>query len=132
FDAPQVRVTIDRDRAANLGASVSDIGTTLGLLVGGGAVAQFDRDSNSYDIVTQVPSEWRDNPERLNDFFVRSSSGAMLPLSAVIKLDPGVAASSIEQFNQLNSATLSAMPMPGVSTGTALAKLEEIAGEVLP
>ena len=132
FDAPQVRVTIDRDRAANLGVSVSDIGTTLGLLVGGGAVAQFDRDSNSYDIVTQVPSEWRDNPERLNDFFVRSSSGAMLPLSAVINLAPGVAASSIEQFNQLNSATLSAMAMPGVSSGTALAKLEEIAAEVLP
>ncbi len=132
FDAPQVRVTIDRDRAANLGVSVSDIGTTLGLLVGGGAVAQFDRDSNSYDIVTQVPADWRDNPERLNDFFVRSSSGAMLPLSSVINLDPGVAASSIEQFNQLNSATLSAMAMPGVSTGTALAKLEEIAAEVLP
>ncbi len=125
-------MTIDRDRAANLGVSVSDIGTTLGLLVGGGAVAQFDRDSNSYDIVTQVPSEWRDNPERLNDFFVRSSSGAMLPLSAVINLAPGVAASSIEQFNQLNSATLSAMAMPGVSSGTALAKLEEIAAEVLP
>ncbi|WP_112310201.1 efflux RND transporter permease subunit [Pseudogemmobacter bohemicus] len=132
FDAPQVRVTIDRDRAANLGVSVSDIGTTLGLLVGGGAVAQFDRDSNSYDIVTQVPADWRDNPERLNDFFVRSSSGAMLPLSAVITLNPGVAASSIEQFNQLNSATISAMPMPGVATGTALAKLEEIAAEVLP
>ncbi|MCL4066240.1 efflux RND transporter permease subunit [Pseudomonas sp. GX19020] len=132
FDAPQVRVTIDRDRAANLGVSVSDIGTTLGLLVGGGAVAQFDRDSNSYDIVTQVPSEWRDNPERLNDFFVRSSSGAMLPLSAVINLAPGVAASSIEQFNQLNSATLSAMAMPGIASGTALAKLEEIAAEVLP
>ncbi|NPD16525.1 MMPL family transporter [Xinfangfangia sp. D13-10-4-6] len=132
FDAPQVRVTIDRDRAANLGVSVSDIGTTLGLLVGGGAVAQFDRDSNSYDIVTQVPVDWRDNPERLNDFFVRSSSGAMLPLSSVISLNPGVAASAIEQFNQLNSATLSAMPMPGVSTGTAVAKLEEIAAEVLP
>ncbi|VDC21171.1 efflux RND transporter permease subunit [Pseudogemmobacter humi] len=132
FDAPQVRLTIDRDRAANLGVSVSDIGTTLGLLVGGGAVAQFDRDSNSYDIITQVPREWRDNPERLSEFFVRSSTGAMLPLSSVVTLNPGVSAASIEQFNQLNSATLQAMPMPGLSTGVALAELERITAEVLP
>ncbi|MCB5411396.1 efflux RND transporter permease subunit [Pseudogemmobacter faecipullorum] len=132
FDAPQVKLTIDRDRAATLGVTVSEIGTTLGLLVGGGAVSQFDRDSNSYDIITQVPREWRDNPERLGEFFVRSASGEMLPLSSVITLNPGVAASSIEQFNQLNSATLSAMPFPGLSTGPALAELERIAAEVLP
>lgn len=132
FDAPQVRVVIDRDRAANLGVAVSDIGSTLGLLVGGGAIAQFDRDSNSYDIVTQVPAEWRDNPERLTEFFVRSGSGAMVPLSSVVSLDLGVTVASIEQFNQLNSATLSAMPMLGLSSGVALAELDRIAAEVLP
>ena len=51
FDAPQVTITIDRDRAAAMNLPVSDIGTTLSLLVGGGQVAQFDRDSNSYDII---------------------------------------------------------------------------------
>ena len=132
FDAPQARVVIDRDRAANLGVAVSDIGNTLGLLVGGGAIAQFDRDSNSYDIVTQVPAEWRDNPERLTEFFVRSGSGAMVPLSSVVSLDLGVTVASIEQFNQLNSATLSAMPMIGLSSGVALAELDRIAAEVLP
>ncbi len=132
FDAPQVRVVIDRDRAANLGVAVSEIGNTLGLLVGGGAVAQFDRDSNSYDIITQVPDIWRDNPEKLTEFFVRSGSGAMVPLSSVVSLNPGVTAASIEQFNQLNAATLSALPMPGLSSGVALAELERIAAEVLP
>ena len=132
FDSPQVRITIDRDRAANLGVSVAEIGSTLGLLVGGGAIAQFDRDSNSYDVIMQVPDDWRDNPEKLTEFFVRSSSGAMVPLSSVVSLNPGVAASAIEQFNQLNSATLSALPMPGLSTGVALAELERIAAEVLP
>ncbi|WP_395541753.1 efflux RND transporter permease subunit [Neotabrizicola sp. sgz301269] len=132
FDAPQMRITIDRDRAAQLGVSVSEIGNTLGLLVGGGAVAQFDRDSNSYDVITQVPKEWRDNPEKLGQFFVRSSSGQMVPLSSVVTLNPGVSAAAIEQFNQLNSATLSAMPMIGLSTGVALAELERIAAETLP
>jgi len=132
YDAPQVRVVIDRDRAANLGVSVAEIGNTLSLLVGGGAVAQFDRDSNSYDVITQVPDAWRDNPERLTEFFVRSGSGAMVPLSSVVTLDPGVTAASIEQFNQLNAATLSAMPMPGLSSGVALAELDRIAAETLP
>ncbi len=132
FNAQQVVITIDRDRAAALNLPVSDIGTTLGLLVGGGAVAQFDRDSNSYDIIMQVPQEYRENPERLGDFFVRSTTGAMVPLSAVLTISTGVAASAIEQFNQLNSATISALPLPGVTTGDGLATLEEIARPILP
>jgi len=132
FDAPQVRITIDRDRAAELGVSVADIGSTLGIMVGGGAVAQFDRDSNSYDVITQVPAEWRDNPERLSEFFVRARSGQMVPLSSVVSISPRVTAAAIEQFNQLNAATLAGMPMIGLSTGEALAELERIAAEVLP
>ena len=132
FDAPQVRMTIDRDRAASLNVPVSDIGTTLGLLVGGNAVAQFDRDSNSYDIITQVPQEFRANPEQLGGYFVRSASGEMVPLSSVVSIETGVAAAAIEQFNQLNASTLSALPLPGVSTGDGLATLVAAANEVLP
>ncbi|MES2665550.1 MAG: efflux RND transporter permease subunit [Pseudomonadota bacterium] len=132
FDAPQITVTIDRDRAASLNVPVSEIGNTLGLLVGGGGVAQFDRDSNSYDIITQVPAEWRNNPESLGQFFVRSATGVMVPLSSVVTIKTGAAAASIEQFNQLNSATLTALPALGTSTGTGLANLEAIAAEVMP
>ena len=79
FDSPEVRVTIDRERAAALNVPVSDIGSTLGLLVGGGSIGQFDRDSNSYDIITQVPREFRDNPESLGQFFVRAATGRWCP-----------------------------------------------------
>ena len=132
FDAPQVEIRIDRDRAAELGVSVAEIGNTLGLLVGGGRVAQFDRDSNSYDIIPQVPRAWRFNPEQLLDFFVRSASGEMVPLSSVVTLHPQVTAAQIEQFNQLNSTTLQAMPMVGMASGDGLAALEKIANEVMP
>ncbi len=132
FDAPQVTVTIDRDRAAALNISVRDIGTTLGLLVGGAEVAQFDRDSNSYDIIPQVPQEFRDNPQRLGEYFVRSATGEMVPLSAVVHISTNASPAAIEQFNQLNSATISALPVPGVTTGTGLATIEEIARSVLP
>ncbi|MGD9914419.1 MAG: efflux RND transporter permease subunit [Rhizobiaceae bacterium] len=132
FDAPQVTVSIDRDRAAALNLPIRDIGTTLGLLVGGGAVAQFDRDSNSYDIIMQVPQEYRENPERLGEFFVRSVSGEMVPLSAVVSISTNASPASIEQFNQLNSATISALPLPGVTTGDGLATVESIARQSLP
>lgn len=132
YNAPQITVKIDRDRAAALNLPASDIGRTLGLLVGGGAVAQFDRDSNSYDVILQVPEEYRNNPERLGDFYVRSTTGAMVPLSAVITVSTGVAPSAIEQFNQLNSTTLSALPIPGVSTGDGLQTLVDAAQPLLP
>lgn len=132
YDAPQVTVTIDRDRAAALNLPIADIGRTLTLLVGGAEVAQFDRDSNSYDIIPQVPQEFRDNPEKLGQYFVRSVTGEMVPLSAVVKISTNAAPAAIEQFNQLNSATISALPLPGVTTGDGLKALEDIARENLP
>ncbi|MDR7033299.1 efflux RND transporter permease subunit [Mesorhizobium sp. BE184] len=131
YDAPQVTVTIDRDRAAALNLPIADIGRTLTLLVGGAEVAQFDRDSNSYDIITQVPQEFRNNPEKLGDYFVRSVSGDMVPLSAVVKISTNSAPAAIEQFNQLNSATISALPLPGVTTGDGLKTIEDIANQTL-
>ena len=132
FDAPQVTVAVDRERAAALNIPAREIGTTLGVLVGGGAIAQFDRDSNSYDIITQVPERYRNNPQSLGDFFVRSATGDMVPLSAVVSISTDASPASIEQFNQLNSATISALPLPGVTTGDGLATIENIAGPLLP
>ncbi|RUV93999.1 efflux RND transporter permease subunit [Mesorhizobium sp. M1A.F.Ca.IN.022.07.1.1] len=132
FDAPQVTVTIDRERAAALNLPIADIGNTLTLLVGGAEVAQFDRDSNSYDIIPQVPQEFRDNPAKLGEYFVRSVDGKMVPLSAVVHISTNASPAAIEQFNQLNSATISALPLPGVTTGDGLKVLEDLARETLP
>ncbi|BAB50501.1 efflux RND transporter permease subunit [Mesorhizobium japonicum] len=132
YDSPQVTVTIDRDRAAALNLPIADIGRTLTLLVGGAEVAQFDRDSNSYDIIPQVPQQFRDNPERLGEYFVRSVTGEMVPLSAVVNISNNASPAAIEQFNQLNSSTISALPLPGVTTGDGLKVLEDIARESLP
>ncbi|WP_299129972.1 efflux RND transporter permease subunit [uncultured Amaricoccus sp.] len=132
YDQPEIRVTIDRDRAASLNVSVAEIGNTLGLLVGGGSVGQFDRDSNSYDIITQVPREWRNNPERLGEFFVRAANGDMVPLSSVVTVSTTASVAAVEQFNQLNSATISALPLPGVTSGDGLATIRAIMEESLP
>jgi len=132
YSQPQARVLIDRDRAAAVGVNVSEIGTTLTALVGGGTVSRFDRDSRSYDVITQVDRADRFNPESLRDYYVRSSTGTMVPLSAVITVQTQASPVAIEQFNQLNSATISGLPLPGVATGDALQALRDIAAEVMP
>jgi multidrug efflux pump len=132
FDKPQITVLIDRERAASLGVAVSDIANTLTLLVGENSVSKFDRDARAYDIIPQVPQHYRFNPESLGQFFVRSQSGVMVPLSSLVTIDTQASAPAIEQFNQLNSATLSGLPRPGVTTGDALQALQEIAAAQLP
>jgi len=132
FDTPKVNVLIDRNRAAALGVSVADIGNTLTLLVGENGVSKFDREARAYDIIPQVPQKYRLNPESLGEFFVRAQSGEMVPLSSVVSINTIGSAPAIEQFNQLNSATLSALPRPTVTSGEGLATLQQIATEVLP
>ncbi len=132
FDAPQVTVSIDRDRAMAIGVPISEIGATLAVLVGEGRASRFDRDSNSYDIIPQVPQRYRSDPDRLGEFFVRSASGKMVPLSSVVTVTTGAAPAAIEQFNQLNSATITALPLPGVTTTEGLRVIRDIARPLLP
>ena len=132
FNAPQTTIEVDRERASAMGVTVSEIGATLGLMTGGGKIAQFDRDNNSYDIIMQVPDEYRRNPSKLGEFYVRSASGEMVPLSAVVKISNNASPTAIEQFNQLNSSTITALPMPGVTTGDGLATIVNIAKAKLP
>ncbi|ANY78585.1 multidrug efflux protein [Microvirga ossetica] len=132
YETPRARITVDRDRAAALGVPVSEIGTTLGALVGGAPISKFDRDSRSYDVVSQVRQQDRLNPERLAEYYVRASDGSMVPLSALVSIKTDAAPAVIEQFNQLNSATVSALPLPGVTTSEGLATLRAIGKEVMP
>lgn len=132
FDTPKVNVVIDRNRAAALGVSVAEIGNTLTLLVGENGISKFDREARAYDIITQVPERFRMNPESLEAFFVRSQAGDMVPLSSVVTINTVGSAPAIEQFNQLNSATISALPMPSVTTGQGLQTLVNLAQQKMP
>jgi multidrug efflux pump len=132
YQTPRAKIIVDRDRAAALGVPVSEIGNTLGALVGGAPISKFDRDNRSYDVISQVRQADRLNPERLGEYYVRAADGSMVPISALVKIETNAAPASIEQFNQLNSATLSALPLPGVTTSEGLQVLRSIAKEVMP
>jgi multidrug efflux pump len=132
YETPRAQIIVDRDRAAALGVQVSEIGTTLGALVGGAPISKFDRDNRSYDVVTQVDQDDRLNPERLRQYYVRAANGDMVPLSALVRIETNASPAAIEQFNQLNSATISALPLPSVTTTEGLQTLRAIAAEVMP
>ncbi len=132
FDKPQATVKIDRERAAALGVSIATIGTTLNTMMSNGWVSRFDRDSRSYDIIPQADDKFRLNPESMSGYYVRSQSGAMVPLSAVTTIETKAGPVAIEQFNQLNSATISAMPGFGSTADAGLQELRKIAAEVMP
>ncbi|MBF9235183.1 efflux RND transporter permease subunit [Microvirga alba] len=132
YQTPRARIVVDRDRAAALGVPVSEIGNTLGALVGGAPISKFDRDNRSYDVVSQVRQADRLNPERLGEYYVRAADGSMVPISALVSIATDAAPAAIEQFNQLNAATLSALPMPGVTTADGLQTLRAIAKDIMP
>lgn len=132
YQTPRARIIVDRDRAAALGVPVSEIGNTLGALVGGAPISKFDRDNRSYDVISQVRQSDRLNPERLGEYYVRAADGSMVPLSALVRIQTDAAPAAIEQFNQLNSATLGALPLPGVTTSEGLQTLRAVAKDILP
>lgn len=132
YQTPRARIVVDRDRAAAMGVPVSEIGNTLGALVGGAPISKFDRDNRSYDVISQVRQADRLNPERLGEYYVRASDGSMVPLSALVHIKTDASPASIEQFNQLNAATLSALPLPGVTTSEGLQTIRSVAKEIMP
>lgn len=124
FDSSEAHLTIDRDKAGELGVSMSEIAGTLALLVGENYVNRFNWYDRSYDVITQVPEDQRLDPGDLGQYYVESASGDLLPLSTVVDVDIRPQPNLLPQFNQMNSATLSAVLAPGVTMGQAVEFLQ--------
>jgi multidrug efflux pump len=132
FNAPVIRLDIDRAKANDLGVTMQAIGDTLALLVGENYVNRFNLTGRSYEVVPEVPRSDRLNAEALTRYYVTSASGQSVPLSVVMSIERGTEPNALPQYNQLNAATFAAVPMPGVTIGDAVAFLERTAAEVLP
>jgi multidrug efflux pump len=132
FESPQTVVEIDRDKAAAYGISMQQIGDGLATLTGGNYVNLVNLQGRSYQVIPQVPREFRISPEALGRFHLNTSTGAAIPLSALVSLRSTVEPVSLSQFNQQNAVTVMGFPMPGVTLGTALEMLKSAADEVLP
>jgi len=131
LNKPQLDIMIDRDRAAELGVSVSDIGSTLQTLLGGREVTNFKRGSNQYDVILQVPPRDRSNPTVIDGLYVRGSRG-LTQLASVVNVNEAVSPRELNHFNRVRAATLAANLPPGVTIGKAIDDLNAIARRVLP
>ncbi|MEX6502306.1 multidrug efflux RND transporter permease subunit [Pseudomonas zhanjiangensis] len=130
FDKPEVVVEIDREKAAQMGVSMEDLGATLASLLGEGEINRFTIDGRSYKVIAQVERAYRDNPGWLNNYYVKSDSGAMVALGTLIRLSDRARPTRLKQFQQLNSAIIEGVTI--VSQGEAIDTIGQIADEEAP
>jgi multidrug efflux pump len=131
-DLPQTVVNIDHDKVADLGIKQSDIGGALGRLLGGGYTNYFSYEGRSYKVISQIAQRYRLNTDQLLDYYIPTASGPPVPLSTIATLSTKTIPESINHFQQLNAATISGVPMPGVSLGDAIKYLQDLAKRTLP
>ena len=131
-DQPQTSVLIDREKTAQLGLKLSDVGGALGSMLGGGYVNYFGLDGRSYKVIPQVEQRQRLNADQVLDYYIKTSDGTAVPLSTVASLKTTTVPQSLNHFQQVNAATISGVAMPGVITGEALTTLKGIADRILP
>jgi multidrug efflux pump len=131
LNTPQLDITIDRDRAAQLGVSVTDIGSTLETLLGGKAISEFKRGTKQYDVIAQLRPTARATPEAIEGIYLRGANG-LVQLASVIQIKETVAPKELNHYNRQRSATITANLVPGVSLGKALDDMDRIANTALP
>ena len=132
FDTPQFEMKIDAAKANRLGISMQDVGSTLATLLGGNYVNRFNLYGRSYEVIPQVPRDFRLTPDWLTRYQLRTAGGDLVPLSTVATVTQTVQPNSLPTFQQLNSATLQGVPFPGRTLGEALAFLDTTAKAVMP
>ena len=130
LDKPQVVVSVQRDKVATLGLTMQDVGSALGAMLGGGYVNYFSIAGRSYKVIPQVAQANRINPDQLNNYYIRAANGTVVPASTVISLKTETIPTRISHFQQLNSATFSAVPSG--TLGEALDYLRQLAKDNAP
>ncbi|EHA14057.1 efflux RND transporter permease subunit [Halomonas sp. HAL1] len=130
---PQLRVEIDYERAASLGVTVSEIGRTLEVLLGGRNVTRYVDEGEEYDVILEGDRGSQNSPRALDNIQVRSArSGELIPLASLVTLSDFAGASTLNRFDRIRAITIEANLADGYPLGEALAYLEESAAELLP
>ncbi|HTF04517.1 MAG TPA: efflux RND transporter permease subunit, partial [Bacteroidia bacterium] len=131
FNKPELEVTIDRLKAASLGITVADISSTMQLLYSGRRFGYYQELGRQYQVIGQVDRASRNEPSDLNLLYVRSRTGEMVPLSAVVHVTETSNPPTLFHYNRYKSATISASLAEGKTLGDGLAAMERISAEVL-
>ena len=132
YDRPEVSFDIDREKAAEVGLSMQQIAAALQAALANSYVNWFNIAGRGYQVRPQTVRDVRQNPEQALDYYVRTGSGKLVPLSTMVRVRYTVQPEQLKHFNQLNSAIIQGVPAPGVTMGDALKFLQNTAKEILP
>ncbi|MDP2758341.1 MAG: efflux RND transporter permease subunit [Desulfurivibrionaceae bacterium] len=130
IDQPQAEFVIDRDKVADLGLNLQQVGADLGAMVGGNFVNRFDIAGRSYKVIPQIARIDRLNPEQLQNIHITGPNGQLVPLSTVATIQNSTVPRSLNRFQQLNAVTISGVAIRPLDE--ALRYLEDEAAKILP
>lgn len=129
-EAPQFNLNVDREKASALGLSMDDVNTTIQGALASEYVDQFRRAGRVKNVYVMGQPDSRMTPEDLNKWYVRNSSGGMVPLNAFTSVSWTVGPQAVEIYNGLEAYEMLGQPAPGVSSGQALAEVQKLAAEL--
>lgn len=132
YDTAQMTISVDKEKAGTYGITMQQISNILGSFLSGATVTRVDVDGRAYKVISQVKRDDRLSPESFQNYYLTASNGQSVPLSSVISMKLETQPTSLPRFSQLNSAEISAVPMPGTSSGDAIAWLQQQANDNLP
>ncbi|MEI6575344.1 MAG: efflux RND transporter permease subunit [Bacteroidota bacterium] len=128
---PELRIIIDRERAAQFGISVQDIGKALQFALSGQRYAYFIMNGKQYEIIGQVDRQHRSSPEAISSIYVKNAEGKSVALSNLVRWEENVSPATIFSFDRYFSATISGGVAPGYTLGDGIAEMKKVADKVL-
>ncbi|WP_439114343.1 efflux RND transporter permease subunit [Hydrogenophaga sp.] len=132
LNKPEIRMDVDRERAADMGVNVDAIARTVETMLGGRIVTRYKRDGEQYDVIVQTDSAQRSTPDDIDRLFVRGRNDAMIPLASLVKISEVVVPRELNHFGQRRSASITANLAPELALGDALKFMDATAAEILP
>ena len=131
LNKPELRIEVERDKAADLGVSVEVVAKAIETLLGGRNVTRYKRDAEQYDVIVQTQASGRSTPEDIDRIYVRGRNDVVIPLSALVKVRESVSPRELNHFGQRRSVSITASLTADYSLGEALKFMDQTAAKVL-
>jgi multidrug efflux pump len=131
-NVPQYKIYLDREKAKALNVPIASIFETMQSTFGSLYVNDFTLFGRNYQVTLQSEANFRERPDDLKQVFVKSTSGSMIPIDTLLRMERIVGPDQVDRFNAFNAAKVMGNPAPGYSSGQAIAALREVASQTLP
>jgi multidrug efflux pump len=131
LNKPELRIEVDRVKAAELGVSIEVVAKTIETMLGGRVVTRYKRDAEQYDVIVQTQPSARNTPDDIDVIQVRGRNDTMIPLSSLVKVRESVSPRELNHFGQRRSVSITANLAPDYSLGEAIKFMEETSAKLL-